>query len=255
MAPIYQLNLTEDEAEGFRKLGYNPIKINESSKAVYSPNADIIKSDYIKLGIKNIEKNFDENKGFDIAIGKTGFNKNHKEQNISLLEKGLRMSNIPQYMEFHNAVIDAYKNNKPLFNSEGNGISRNVIRDLYRQVTSDEWVNLNAEFEKSSSGIYTLSEAVGLNKNKEIIYDSRKISVPIQDDIYVNPKNLTKEGLPKEKASNQEFERGEKIYFYYPRNNSVAGFYAVPVRSGLYCGRYPLFSDSVLGVRATKLRE
>ena len=150
MAPL--IEVTKNVLKGLDqlKIPYN-LKKENNSKAkseIYNPKSNIIKSNYIKLGIENIEKNFDENKGFDIAIARSEFSKNWEEQNISLLEKGLYMSNIKEFMTFHNSIMDAYKNNTQLFNAEGNEISSKVIKDLYNQLTRDEWTNLNAKFEK-----------------------------------------------------------------------------------------------------------
>lgn len=189
MAPIYKIEMTEKEAEGLVKRGLNPVKYESE---IISSNVGIVKHDYIKLGIKNIEKNFDENKGFNIAIIPTEQNKNWERQNVSLLEKGLYMSNPKEFMEFHNSVIDAYKNQKPLFDAAGNEVRRKVVEGLYRNLTSDEWTNLNMRFEKNNNGIWTTKEAIDLDKNKKIIYDTNEIEVPVSEDAYVSPKVLTK---------------------------------------------------------------
>ncbi len=63
--------------------------------------------------------------------------------------------------------------------------------------------------------------------------------------------NPTKQGLPSNKT------KLGNLYYWYPRddNNSVARFSANTGRADLYCGRYPSFRVSGLGVRAAKQRE
>ena len=250
MAPIYKVDMTQKQAEGFKKFGLNPVEYKpEISKPTI---ADIVKSDYIKLGIKNIEKNFDENKGFNIAINPTEQNQNWEQQNISLLEKGLDMSIPKEFMAFYNSVLYAYQNNKPLFDAGGNEVKRDVVEQLYNNLTSKEWTNLNMRFEENNNGIWTIKEAVGLDENKNLIYNEKRISVPISEGCYVNPKVLTTDGIPRKKLKNQSFKRGENIYFWSPVKGRVVGFFADVDRAILSCGWSPSDRDSILGVRAVR---
>lgn len=253
MALIYLVNATKEQAEAMKTFGLSPKEYNP--KVEISKSDNFVKSDYIKLGIKNIENNFDENKGFDIAIGATETGKKWEKQNISLLEKSLRMSNPKQFMQLYNAVIYAHDKNKPLFDSAGNEVKRNIVNDLYKQMTKDEWTNLNMFFDKKENGLWTIKEAIGLDKDKNLIYDERRINVPLLESAYVSPKLLTSEGIPYKKLKSQKFERGKNIYFIKPSTGSVAGFLADVVWAFLYCDRDPSDRNGDLGVRATKLRE
>ncbi len=58
--------------------------------------------------------------------------------------------------------------------------------------------------------------------------------------------NPTKQGLP------QANVKGGDLYYWNPREGSVAGFDAVSVGACLGCGRYPSYRGSSLGVRAAK---
>lgn len=255
MTPI--INISEGDFERARKLlelsnvdySVQSSKLNEFYTI---PKPNIVKSDYIKLGIEDIENNFDENKGYDIAITRSEFNKNHEEQNISLLEKGLYMSNIKEFMTLHNSIMDSYQNNTPLFDAAGNLLKRNVIKQLYNNFTRDEWINLNVEFEKNNSGFWTIKEAIGLDKNKNINYGSKKILCPITKSCYVDSKIVDEEGLPSKESKKQKFKAGKNIYFWTPFEDSVAGFGAGVDGVSLSCNRYPSVAESDLGVRAVR---
>jgi len=253
MAPIYLVDATKEQAEAMKTFGLSPKKYKPKVEVFKSD--DFVKSDYIKLGIKNIETNFNEEKGFDIAIGVTETVKNWEEQNISLLEKNLRMSTPKQFMQFHNAIIYAHDKNKPLFDSAGNEVKRNIVNELYRQMTSDEWTNLNMLFKKKENSLWTVKEAVGLDNNKNIIYDSKRISIPLSENTYVSPKLLTSEGIPYKKLKNQKFERGKNIYFIKPSEYSIVWFDAYNRKASLICGDLHPTGLSDLGVRAVKLRK
>jgi hypothetical protein len=61
--------------------------------------------------------------------------------------------------------------------------------------------------------------------------------------------NITPQGLCKTKDSRDDYVKGENMYFWYPRNNSVARFDAFSDWAGFYCIGVPSGSGSSLGVR------
>lgn len=50
------------------------------------------------------------------------------------------------------------------------------------------------------------------------------------------------------KSRKQEYKQGKNIYYWYPRKNSVARFYAGSGRALLYCYGNSSGSDPTLGV-------
>ncbi|HJZ18628.1 MAG TPA: hypothetical protein VJ208_00815 [Candidatus Nanoarchaeia archaeon] len=135
------------------------------------------------------------------------------------------MQTLPKFVEF---LKYARKHNQDIYNE----ITQ--IRNPFR----GEWID--AYFEKRKDGMYVLTEnKTRIEKLDEgTLMEDKKISL---DSWLDNP---TKQGLPK-----KEVEKGN-LDFWYPRNNSVATFFANGVGSDLDCNRYPPNSYSYLGVRA-----
>jgi hypothetical protein len=61
--------------------------------------------------------------------------------------------------------------------------------------------------------------------------------------------NITSQGLCKVTDQKADYTKGENIFTWYPRNGSVAGFYADSDRAGFGCDWDPTYSILSLGVR------
>ncbi|MEK6872976.1 MAG: hypothetical protein AABW90_03110 [Nanoarchaeota archaeon] len=59
---------------------------------------------------------------------------------------------------------------------------------------------------------------------------------------------IDSQGLATKKSKNQNYKQGENIYFWYPRENHVAGFRTGFYRANLYCDGDPSGSDASLGI-------
>ena len=124
--------------------------------------------------------------------------------------------------------------------------AREHNQDIYKEITQTrdpwraEWIG--AYFEERKDGLYVLIEnKTRMEKlDEDTLMKDKKISL---DSWLDNP---TKQGLPKKEVKNGN------LHFFYPRDSSVAAFFAGGVRSGLDCYWDPACGYSDLGVRAVR---
>ena len=198
---------------------------------------------------------------FDIAIAESHKGINWYEQNKQVLDRGLHVATPLEFMTMFQGVVDSYKNNTRLFDADKNSLKRSVIIDLYKFLTSDytggSWCNLNALFRKDDNKCKML-QAVRVDTSKgseskdQLIYSVKTIQTSVTSDCFVDFSDLTSKGLPKARHSTQSYLAGDNIYFYHPRNNAVARFYADPDFALLDCSRYPQGANAWLGVREAR---
>ena len=216
-------------------------KAEEESQIILPTN--IVSSDYIQI----------PGKDYIIAIGETDFNLDYENANRTVLTKGLAVPTIRQFMDFHNYLIDCYKNNKPIFDSAGNNLPDKIKKDLYKQLTSHCWTWLNGKFNISEKK-KEIEIITGLDSNKNLLTRKEQLNNFLNEDCYVNFNDFYKNGIPNinSKYANQNFVKGENIYYWSPIDERVARFYADSDGAGLGCGRNPSYVDSFLGVRAVR---
>lgn len=218
-----------------KKTGETQI-VNPSSIVV---PANIVSSDYIQI----------PGQDFIIAIGETDFNLNYEGANKAVLKRGLAVPTTNQFMAFHNYIIDCYKNNKSIFDSAGNSLSKKVKDDLYNQLTSNCWSWLNGKFNLSNNK-NKIELITGLDFKNNLITKEEPLETCLIKDCYVDFTKLNKNGIPdiNSKHSNQNYVKGENIYYWAPVNERVAGFGAGSVRAYLGCCGLPSDTFSALGV-------
>lgn len=206
-------------------------------------NENIIKSDYIQI----------PNQNFAIAIAETDFNLNYVEANKSVLNRGLFVPCADEFMIFHNHILDCYKNKKPIFDAAGNPAPESTKKDLYSQLTSKCWIWLNGQFHLSGNK-RTIEKIIGLDANNNLLTKEEPLEECLMEDCYIDFRGLNRQGLALNNSRylGQKYVKGGNIFFYYPRNNSVAGFGADSGRAGLYCSGDPSYGSSGLGVRAVR---
>jgi len=207
-------------------------------------NLDIVKSDYIQI----------PNQNYVIAIGETNFNLNYEEAHKKTLEQGLVIPKPIEFMNFHNHIIDSYKNKKTIFDAAGNPISENTKNDLYKKLTSNCWTWLNGEF-KISENEKKIEYILGLDKNNNFIKLLEDLEPFLASNGYIDFTKLTKDGLGMLNHSIQSYEKGENIYFWSPINEGVAWFLAGSDRAYLSADSLPSCRYPGLGVRAAKQRK
>ena len=226
-----------------------------STQPFISNNQNIIKSDYVQIPQLNkiISK-------FELPNYN---NLNWQNTHFKLHENGLLMPTIPEFMTYFNDVVASYKSKgkNPLFDATGNPLNEKEIEDIYFHLTKNHiavygkqkgaWAWLDAKFNednemKISSEHRTITDANGnksLKPNKIETLESC-----LNEDCYVDFKLLNSQGLPNTKSSKQKYVLGENIYYWYPRDKQVAGFYAYSSGAYLDCDWDPADGGSDLGV-------
>jgi len=231
-----KLNEYYSNPENLKRKEETPI-ISPVENNIINPN--IVNSDYIHI----------PGQDFIIAIGETDFNLNYENANKAVLKRGLAVPRINQFMTFHNYVIDCYKNNKPIFDSERNPLSEKTKKDLYTQLTSNCWTWLNGKFNLSNNK-NTIDIITGLDLNDNLITKEEKLEDCLMQNCYVDFTKLNKNGIPNINSthSNQKYIKGENIYYSQPIDERVASFYASFGGAYLDCYWSPSDVGSSLGV-------
>ena len=166
--------------------------------------------------------------GIYVAKEKTLHGKNWFDSHKALQKQGNRMLMPIEFVEFLNHTKDNFP-------------------EIYREITEvrSPWraEYLDAYFEKRKDGLYILTG----NRTKPEKLDEDTLMeyrIPgISLDDYLSRAH-TSQGLPR-----RDVKKGN-LYFWHPRNGSVAGFGAYVSRAYLYCDRFHSYGYSVLGVRA-----
>ena len=220
-----------------------PTRKPKPSPIINPISADIIKSDYVQV----------PNEDFIIAIAETDKGLNYYNANKVVMQRGLFVPDVREFMSFHNHVIDAYKNKKTILGADGNPISDKTKKDLYRQLTEDCWTWLNGKFIIKDSK-RALEKIIGLDSKGKLITNEEPLEDCLMSDSYVYFTKLNGQGFPNisSKYSKQDYQKGKNIYFYFPRDGAVAGFGAYSGGADLDCSGYPSSSYGSLGVRAVR---
>ena len=187
----------------------------------------------------------------DFAIGEINKGLNYENAHLTTLNQGLAIPTPFEFMHFHNYILDCKKNNKPIYDSAGRQLSNSIKDDLYRQLTSDCWTWLNGAFYIKDK-LKSIETVIGLDARGKLLTKFTKLSPYLEENCLIDFLNLTSEGLPILKSSNQTYTKGENIYYWKPVDGKVAGFIANSGRAGLYCSGNPSDSYDDLGVRAVR---
>ncbi len=165
------------------------------------------------------------------AKERTYLNKNWNETHQLLAAENLRMPTIEEFRQ----TLRYFKTS-----------SDRELKELYDEITQvkDPWrANwLDGYFEKRKKDWYFLTR----NKTKEEKLEAclRNDKTPgISLDGWLGSES-TSQGLPKANIAQGD------LYYWHPRENSVARFLAYSGGAGLSCYRDPAYADPILGVFA-----
>ena len=182
---------------------------------------------------------------YTIDIEQSNNNLNYQDTHLALAQSNLEMPEPNIFMKHFLNVIDCYKNNRPLITASGNQLSREKIENLYNKLTSNCWTWLNAQFQEQNNQMYMINHEV---KDKKLTERSRQLLEDhINEDCYVDLV-FNNQGLPIKKSTNQNFIKGNNIYFLKPVNSREARFDASSDDGGFSCDRNPSNSNPALGV-------
>ena len=231
---------------------------NESEKAQVIVNADINPKEYIQVPQHNLviakyEPDWTKGKQWvdNIDTPTSG-------AHFVIQKKGFFMPGIEHFTTHFMNVKEAYdsKGKSPLFYADGSDVLEKEIEELWNYFSSKTrkeypngntncWTWLDALFREKNGKWFMETEHRVVNRKLE--HKTIELDCPIRNDYYVNL-DFNSQGFPINKSGIQDYEKGQNIYFWHPRNNSVAGFFAGSNWANLYCGRYPQDSNSSLGV-------
>jgi len=180
-----------------------------------------------------------------VAKERTLQGKNWNDCHKELHANNYRMPTIKEFAEFL-FYLKANPNGVP-------DTSAQEIRETLDEIITirspwrSEW--LDAKFEKQKGmyvSYYKFDSSGNIIQEQEKLEDylAKDKTPGIDLDSWIN--DSTKQGLPKPKTA-----KGD-LYYYYPRENTVARFVANSGWAGLDCGRYPTYTYPSLGVRAIR---
>ena len=229
---------------------YNPVNVT----------ANICRTDYIQIPQLNLV----------IAKYVPEWTNNFKwdESHAKVQEQGLLMPS-PKVLTTHFMnVKESADGNRILLDGNGNSISPNELRDLWDYLSSTDrtkfngkscWTWLDALFKEENDKWYLhTNHKINLNANGDIIREpntnSPVLTTQIFDlenclrkDAYVDL-SFNSQGLAKSAFQNDNYSQGNNLYYWHPRNGSVARFIASSSRANLNCFWDPSGSGSALGV-------
>ena len=166
-----------------------------------------------------------------VAKQRTHLNLNWNQTHEQLNQEGLFMPTIPQFIEFIKYLKSQPNNQK----------YQQILDDILtiREPWRANW--LDAYFEQRNDGMYVLTKnKTYAEKLEPCLTEDKTPGISLEH--WLN--NSTKQGLPKPKC-----KKGD-LYYWYPRNESVAWFYALSDWANLNCNRNPSSRYSGLGVFA-----
>ena len=164
------------------------------------------------------------------ARQRTHLGKNWDETHELLKSEGLRM---PTMEEFRKTLAYFRSSNEQ------------EMQNLYKEITEVKnpwranWID--AYFQKRDDGFYVLTgNKTKAEKLEDCLMEDKTPGINLDD--WLEGKNVTSQGLP-----NPNMEDG-KLYYWHPKDGSVARFYVSSDRADLNCFRYPSSRGSDLGV-------
>ena len=214
----------------------------DSSPAIINPQ------EYLQIPNSNFliaEFEPDWTKGFD-------YETSHKK----VLEKGLQVPTPKTFTQHLSNVINAYQGKSELYDSQGAKVQGKRLEDIYKHLTTNHINNgalswLNSKFLSGNDfNNLDLETVTGLDSNGNLLTKKTYLEECLMEDCYADI-TFNSQGLAVKKYKNQNYKQGENLYFWHPRENYVAGLWAVSGGTVLGCGRYPSYSFASLGVFAS----
>ncbi len=175
-----------------------------------------------------------------IAKERTHLNLDWYKTHEVLHKEGLRMPTIPEFISFINYLRTDYQS---IDKKEANQIFDDILK-------VGEWRGnwLDAKFE-NKKGKFFINYNHHIIKGKLVPKNSEPLADCLMEDCWADIFNSNSQGLPTKKLGSS-YQQGTNAYYWYPRNEAVAGFGADSGGAGLSCVRDPSSSGHALGVFA-----
>jgi len=212
MTPI--IDVSDETLEELTKLNipYAPVTLPKSK-------VEVVSGHYIEI----------PNLKLAVARKRTHQGKNWHEAHDALKQEGARMLTPPEFVE----VLKYTQENAP-----------EVYEDItaVREPWRAEW--LDACFEQRQDGLYVLTQhKTNAEKlDEDTLMENRTPGISLEGWL----EEPTEQGLPK-----SDIWEGD-LFYWFPTNDSIAGFGAGSGRAVLDCNGVPSDGDSGFGVRAAK---
>ena len=184
--------------------------------------------------------------GIEVAKERKHFGLNWNKTHEVLQSEGLQMLNPREFFTFIK-----YLQSNP---QEYQQILDDILKT--RDPLQGEW--LDAKFKEETSGKIRKKEKWYLETNHKLIngkleaQSCQDLENCIREDTYVTLDSINSQGLPTQKSPQQSYQQNQNIYYWHPRNGTVAGFGADSGRASLSCYVGAEGSDASLGVRPSR---
>ncbi len=267
MAPIYQVDLSKDEAEGFGKLGYSlsevsaqgidldidPNKLFILHEATHSTRKyaplEVAKH---RLGMSEPVRKVAANLELDLSDtakerdGTPYIGNITNEQGLRIVGslKGARAWSLRRGMDglLHlkagaEGKVKVYDGNKRQMSREECGV---VYDEMFGKRDSWRGEHLNTWFVPKGKTLYVHSDHV-LASGNLVAQSQEELENCLMQDTWASFNDLTSQGIAT--------KTGNDFYSWFPRANAVARFFAISGRAVVYCYWDPQDSGPALGVR------
>ena len=170
------------------------------------------------------------------AKQRTHLGENWNQTHLSLASEGARMPTIEEFRR----SLKYFK-----------GSQHRELKALYEEITQvrEPWrANwLDAYFEKRKDGLYVLTgNKTKSEKLEDCLMEDKLPGINLEQ--WISGKNTTSQGIPESTIKTDS----KGLYFWHPRDGSVAGFSANYDGASLSCDRGPSNRSPDLGVFAVK---
>ncbi len=186
----------------------------------------------------------------DQSLNDLDWNATHEragEQNLFMSPPSLFF---PHYLN----TRDAAQGKSTLYDAYGHPLSKSTAGKVWKDLSTDCWIWLDALFKRKKKLVLETDHRVGQQtKGKDVISFSTYRTSPLErcvkeDNVLVDLASFNNQGFPTRKSKEQDYSRGDNLYFYEPQEDCVAGFGADSVRASLNCDWDPQGSYASLGV-------
>ena len=162
------------------------------------------------------------------------------------------------FMLHYSKVRDAAQGKLILYDGDNNEIPKKEAIEHWNYLSSTDrvdeicWTWLDAYFERRQDGLYLLTDHKVINNKLELLTNKLgKLEDCVSNDCYVDL-DFNRQGLPTQKSTKKKYQQGNNIYFWHPRDKSVARFGADSCGAGLICDWGPGGSSPAIGVFAAR---
>ncbi|MDO8564196.1 MAG: hypothetical protein Q7R87_04255 [Nanoarchaeota archaeon] len=162
--------------------------------------------------------------------------------------------NIRQFLDFQELLKAGMGNARKVYDGAGTKLDSAELTRMYNEIREvrdpwrSEWLD-NAFFKVSDTVMGTrYGHSLASNGTLKAAV-TEHLGTHLREDTWIDESRFNTQGLPTTKSSAQI------LYYWFPRDGAVAGFYADSGGAWLVCGRDPSDTIATLGVRAARAKK